>query len=157
MSTASLHRELLRAVDAGLVTRDTERRPHVYRADRTSPLHDAVASLLRMTVGVEQQLRDLLLATPGIEAAAIHGSWPSGEARPGSDIDLLVVADTVDRRRLRASLRELERTIGRRIDLMLLARHELADLMRDDNPFLRLVLERPLVNLVGDAAALARA
>jgi len=155
MSAASLHRELLRAVEAGLVERDDTRRPHVFRAARAEPMHGLVAGLLRMTVGVERELRELLLATPGVEAAAIHGSWASGAARAGSDLDLLVIGKDVDGRGLRAALREVSERIGRRVDLLLVEAGDFAALAHGENPFLRLVLERPLIDLVGDARALA--
>lgn len=155
MSKASLHRELLRAVDAGLVERDESRRPHEFHAVRSNAMYEPVVALLRMTVGIEQELRELLLATPGVDFAAIHGSWAGNTARPASDIDLLVVGDGVDGRRLRANLRKLGRRIGREIDLTLVPRRDFEELLHDENPFLRIVLERPLVNLVGDAAGLA--
>jgi predicted nucleotidyltransferase len=157
MSAASLHRELLRALEAGLVERDETRRPHVFRAARDSPVYEPLTALLQITVGVEQELRDLLLGTPGVKAAAIHGSWANGTARASSDVDLLVIGEDVDARRLRADLRKLGGRIGRRIDLLLVERGALHDLVRSDNPFLRLVIDRPLVNLVGDVRALAAA
>jgi predicted nucleotidyltransferase len=153
LSKASLHRELLRAVDAGIVERDQSRRPHEFRAVRSSPLYEPVAALLQMTVGVEQGLRELLLITPGVAAAALYGSWADSSARPTSDIDLLVVGDDVDARGLRANLRKLGRRIGREIDLVLIPRRDFEVLLRDENPFLRVVLEGPIVNLVGDVAA----
>jgi predicted nucleotidyltransferase len=155
MSKASLHRELRRAMDAGLVERDESRRPHEFRAVRTSPMYEPVATLLRMTVGIEQSLRELLLATPGVEAAVLHGSWADGTARVGSDIDLLVVGEDVDARPLRRKLKDQGRRMGREIDLTLVPRPDFAALLRDENPFLRTVLARPHVSLVGDVAALA--
>jgi len=156
MSKASLHRELLRATDAGLVDRDESRRPHVFRAARSSPMYDAVASLLRMTVGAEIDIQQLLAATPRVQAAAIHGSWADDRARPSSDIDLIVVGD-VDGRRLRAQLRKLGTKLGREIDLTLLTSSNFAELVRSENPFLRVVLDRPFVNVVGDISDLADA
>jgi predicted nucleotidyltransferase len=155
MSKASLHRELRRAVDAGLVERDESRRPHEFRAVQTNRMYEPVTALVRMTVGIEQSLRELLLSTPGVEAAVLHGSWAEGTARARSDIDLLVVSDDLDARALRRTLREEGRQLGREIDLTLLSSGEFADLMRDESPFLRTVLDRPRVNLVGDITALA--
>jgi predicted nucleotidyltransferase len=157
MSGASLHRELLRAVDAGLVARDDARRPHEFRADRSSPMHEPLAALLRMTVGIEEDLRRLLLGTPGIDAAALHGSWADNTARPDSDLDLLVVGDGIDARRLRASLREWGGQIGREVDLLLIPRRDFEDLVSGENPFLRIILARPLVHLIGEVGELVPA
>jgi predicted nucleotidyltransferase len=155
MSTASLHRELMRAVEAGLVERDDSRRPHEFRAASSSPMVEPLAALLRMTVGAEVAIAELLSELPAVEAAAIHGSWVEHRVRPSSDIDLLVVGD-LDGRQLRSKLRRLGKALGREIDLTLVSQADFAQLVRSDNPFVRVVLERPRLDLIGDVGRLAK-
>jgi predicted nucleotidyltransferase len=149
MSPASLHRELDRAETAGLVVRDVSRRPYVYRADTSSPLFDPLHALLRMTVGVETELANALAEIDGVQAAVIYGSRAAEASRARSDIDLLVIGNP-DERRLRSTLRRLGKTLGHQIDLTLLRHREFLDLVREDNPFLRTILSRPRIALVGD-------
>src|SRR5215210_1269743 len=111
---ASVHRELQRAVAAGLVTRDGSRRPHEFRAATDSPVYQPLRDLLELTVGVESQLRELLANEGGVEAAVLHGSWARAEAGPGSDVDVVVVGDP-DLTHLRRAVRDLGRSSGRRI------------------------------------------
>src|SRR4051794_15138056 len=48
---SSVHRELGRAERAGIVDRDSESRPHAFRAAEESPLFAPLADLLELTVG----------------------------------------------------------------------------------------------------------
>lgn len=149
MSAASLHRELERAEAAGLIAKDDSRRPFVYRPDTDSPLLSAITDLLEMTVGAEREIARVLAEIEGVRAAAIFGSRASATDRPRSDIDLLVIGEP-DERQLRSTLRRLGKRLGRQIDLTLLRPKQLAELVRDENPFLATVLDRPRQDLIGN-------
>src|SRR4051794_38935863 len=75
----SVHRELNRAVQAGLISRDTQRRPHGFRAATESALYRPLRKLLELTVGVEAELRRVFEGEEDIELALIHGSWARGQ------------------------------------------------------------------------------
>lgn len=145
---SSVHRELMRAIDAGLVVRDTSARPHDFRAASEDSLFEPLAELLRRSVGVEEQLRKAL-EVPGVTAALIHGSWAGGARRPDSDIDVLVVGD-VGIRALRRRVRPIGKAVGRNIDLTVVSAKELRRLRAEDSGFLRGLTGAPVVELVGD-------
>jgi predicted nucleotidyltransferase len=147
---SSVHRELTRAEAAGIVRRDAAVRPHRYVAATDEPLHEPLAALLQRTVGVEGHLRDAL-DRPGVLAAVIYGSWVSGNRRPDSDIDVLVVGDA-DLRELRRLVRPIGKAAGRTIDLTLLDADEFRGLLADRSSFARRVLEAPTTPLIGDLA-----
>jgi predicted nucleotidyltransferase len=113
-----------------------------------------LASLLRRSVGVEEQLR-AALERPDVLAAVIHGSWAGGARRPDSDIDVLVVGDA-DLRELRRLVRPVGKTAGRTIDLTVVTAEEVRKLLADQSSFLRRVLAAPTTPLVGDLASIAR-
>jgi len=146
--TSSVHRELGRAEAAGIVEREARMRPHRFRAATQDSLYGPLAALLRQTVGVEEELRKRL-DRDDVEAALIHGSWASGRRRPDSDIDVLVVG-RADLRALRKVLRPVGEAAGRRIDLTLLSRAELDDLVARGGSFARGLLDGPVVPLLGD-------
>ncbi|MCA1679168.1 MAG: nucleotidyltransferase domain-containing protein [Actinobacteria bacterium] len=108
---SSVHRELNRAAKAGIIGRDATARPHQFRAVTDEPLYEPLATLLRRSVGVEEQLR-AALEDADVIAAVVYGSWASGARRPDSDIDVLVVGGA-DLRELRRRLRP----IGKRASL----------------------------------------
>jgi predicted nucleotidyltransferase len=150
----SVHRELHRALDSGLIVRDPVGRTYVYRAAVDSPLFDPLSLLLERTVGVEQQIRAALEGLPGVDAAFIHGSFARGaKIRPLSDVDLLVLGN-VDHRSLRRRLRAVERRSGREIDVRAYQPAEFAALTSAGNSFARGILRGPVRPLIGSSADL---
>jgi predicted nucleotidyltransferase len=150
---SSVHRELGRAVDAGIVSRDATARPFRFRAATDEPLNEPLATLLRRSVGVEEELRRAL-DRAGVSAAAIHGSWVRGTRRPGSDVDVVVIGDA-DLRELRRAVRPVGQMSGRTIDLTLLSEEEFRELTAERSSFARRLLEAPTTPLVGDLASFA--
>jgi predicted nucleotidyltransferase len=155
VTVAGVHKELSRLVSAGLVEAEDVGRTRVFRAARESPLYAPLRSLLERTVGVEEILRDRLTRLDGVEAAAIYGSWASGEVRPESDIDLLVIGE-VDYGELASVVTEAERRAGREIGLSLFSRDELRQHLQRAG-FLSRVLGGELIELVGSIREVARA
>ncbi len=150
---ASVHRELHRALDAGLVERDASQRPHRYEGSVDSPLHDALRELLARTVGLEEELRHLLDQDAGVEAAVIHGSWAAGRIRPDSDLDVLVVGDA-DLSALRRAALKVGRRAGRQVDITLLRPDEFRSGVKQENGFLAKIVDGPTKPLVGELQAL---
>jgi predicted nucleotidyltransferase len=147
--SSSVHRELHRLLDAGLVSRDVRQRPHAFRAASNAPAYAPLRELIELTAGVPQRLADELEHVGGIVAAAIHGSWAAGKIRPDSDLDVIVVTDG-DRRAAQQAVRRVGRSIGREVDASVLTRASLEDLRRARNPFLGRILHGPRIDVVGD-------
>lgn len=145
---SSIHRELKRAEDAGIITRDSTVRPHQFRAAPDEPFVDPLKALIAGTVGVETELRRSL-DRPDVESAVIHGSWATGKRRPDSDIDVLVVGNA-ELRDLRRAVRPIGKTAGRTVDLTVVTADEFRSLVRERSSFARRVLEAPTIPLVGD-------
>jgi predicted nucleotidyltransferase len=150
---SSVHRELARAQDAGVIRRDDTSRPHRFSAATDDPAYPSLADLLRRTVGVENELRTLL-DRRDIAAAVIHGSWASGARRPDSDIDVLVVGDAT-LRDLRRLMRRVERSTDRAIDLTLVREDEFRRLLEDRSSFARRLMDEPVITLVGELSKVA--
>jgi predicted nucleotidyltransferase len=149
---SSVHRELTRATEAGIVTRDPSVRPHRFAAAADDPLYEPLATLLRRSVGVEAQLR-AVLDRPDVDVASIFGSWASGIRGPASDIDVLVVGD-VNVRELRRDVRPIGRMAGRSIDLTVFSLAEFRKLVAERSSFARTILDAPTTPLVGDLGSL---
>jgi predicted nucleotidyltransferase len=149
---ASVHRELVRARDAGVIVREAVGRTQFYRPATDSPLYEPLRELLKRTVGVDAELHAALAEEPNVVAAAVHGSHARGTGvRPQSDVDLLVVGD-VDYRRLRKRLRDVERHTGRRVDPVIYSTAEARELYRAGNGFIKSVLDGPRNDIVGNLA-----
>jgi predicted nucleotidyltransferase len=151
---SSVHRELSRTEDAGLVVRDATARPHRFAAAPDDPMYEPLAELLNRSVGVEAELRSAL-DRPDVIAAVIYGSWPRGTRRPGSDIDVLVVGNA-SLRDLRRVVRPIGKAAGRTVDVTLLSPEEFSRMRDEGAGYLRSVLDEPTTALVGDLAGVAR-
>ena len=114
---ASVHREVARAVAAGLVTSRLVGRTRLIRAEPASPYFSGLSDVLVKAFGVPWVLGQALAGVSGIDAAYVYGSWAarfSGEEgdRPVGDIDLLVLGGP-DRDEVYAAASSAERRLGR--------------------------------------------
>jgi len=150
---SSVHRELRRFVDAGLVSRDARKRPYAYRAATDAPAYQPLRELLELTSGVPLRISTQLADVPGVVAAAIHGSWAAGRLRPDSDIDVIVVTDG-DRRVAQRAVRRVGREVGRDVDASVLSVDDFKQLLESRNPFLGKILHGPRIDVVGDLRGL---
>lgn len=148
---ATLHRELTRLEQAGLIQHDRVGNAKRYVAATDSPLHNPLRELLECTLGVEPLLRQRLEDVEGVTAAAIFGSWAAGETNEDSDIDLLVIGE-MDRDGLLSAVREVESQAHREIDVTAYRADEFARRRDEGSGFLRTVLRGPLIELVGKVA-----
>ncbi|HEV2952700.1 MAG TPA: nucleotidyltransferase domain-containing protein [Candidatus Dormibacteraeota bacterium] len=149
VSRATTDREVAALVGAGLVKVDTVGRTRVFSASEDSPLHAPLHALLERTFGVEIRLGDGLEAVPGIEAAAIYGSWAGGGVGPSSDIDVLVVGD-VDHGRIAEVAMSVSEAVGREINVMTLTGPEMEARIEAGDRFLTAVLGGKVLNLIGN-------
>jgi DNA-binding transcriptional ArsR family regulator len=91
-SASSLHRELVRLADAGLLLRNQCGNQVLYRANRDCPVFTELSGLFRKTGGLADILRQALgHLSEQIELALIFGSVARGEESSHSDIDILVI------------------------------------------------------------------
>jgi len=140
-------RELRRLEAAGILTAETIGRARRYRVDEASPIAAEVRSLVAKTIGIEARLRAALATVQGVEEAELYGSYARGTDRSTSDLDVLVVG-AVDRATLSDRLLDLERDLGRDINVTAYERSELDALRRAGDPFLADVFENPRIRLL---------
>jgi hypothetical protein len=89
----SVHLELNRLANAGLLTEQEEGLVKYYAANRASPVYPEVRRLILKTTGLGDMLRKNLRSLGMIEQAFVFGSAASGSEIAGSDIDLMVVGE----------------------------------------------------------------
>lgn len=96
---STLHREVVRLDQAGLITSRTLGRTRLVRANTSHPATSALTRLLEVTFGPREIIAQEF-AIPGAEQVVIFGSWAARYAGepgpPPHDIDVLVVGK-VDR------------------------------------------------------------
>lgn len=142
----SVHREIERALAAGLVSERLVGRTRVIRADTTSPYFAGLSDVLVKAFGAPWVIGDALKGIFGIAAAYIYGSWAarySGNAgeRPVGDIDLLVLGNP-NREKVYAAASSVERRLGRQVQVTIRSADWLAD---GSGTFHDTVSSRPLI------------
>lgn len=92
---ASVHRETLRLIVAGILIDRYVGRTRLVKANTAARLFAPLRELIQATYGVQPVLEELLEDAEGVEKAFIFGSWAARHAgEPGPephDIDLLLV------------------------------------------------------------------
>ena len=119
ISYATVHREIGRLKDAGLVVDHRVGNTRVVRANDKSPYFEPLRTLLEVAFGAEPLLRERLARVPGVQAAALYGSYAarrSGQTGTSPvDIDVLVVGRP-DMNVLYSECEEVARAVGREVN-----------------------------------------
>jgi hypothetical protein len=144
----SVHREVQRAEQAGLVKSRKVRNTRLVRANTESPYYTGLADVLTKAFGVPAVLADSLADVGGVGEAYIYGSWAARRAgqpgvRPVGDIDLLVLGEP-DRDHMYDALSRAERLLGRSVQVTIRS----ADwLTAGSGSFHQSITSRPMVRL----------
>lgn len=150
-SATIVGRELKSLEQAGILRSERIGSVRRYRVDERSPIASEIRSLVQKTVGVEARLRDALADLAGIEEAFLFGSYARGDERATSDLDLMVIGP-VDQEALSERLVDVERDLGRDVNVVTYERDELDRARRRDDRFVVDVVEGPRVQLVHQAS-----
>lgn len=145
-SATIVGQELDRLEQTGILTSERIGRARRYRVDDRSPIAAEIRALVQKTIGIEGLLRDALSGVPGIEEAFLYGSYVRGDERATSDLDLFVVG-SVDQELLTERLADVERDLGRDVNVTTYERAELERLREAHDLFIETVLEGPRVPL----------
>jgi predicted nucleotidyltransferase len=153
--SGAVQRELARLTQSGLVTVRAIGSQKHYQANPLSPVFAELCAIIRKTVGLAEPLRKALepVATR-IDAAFVFGSVAGGTDTAGSDIDLMIVSDTLGYADVYPILEAASAELARPVNPTILTRKDLERRLRDDGAFTKRVLERPRIWLIGDDDAL---
>jgi predicted nucleotidyltransferase len=148
--TGGTHRVLTRLASAGLVTVSRAGNQKHYQANRSAPVFHELHRLVIKTVGVVDPLRRALAPAAGdIRAAFVYGSVADGSATAASDVDLMVLSDTLTHAEVFEWLRPVEAMLARTVNATVMAPDEWSRMRADRDSFASRVAERPRLWLVG--------
>lgn len=148
--SGAVQRELTRLAQSGLLTVRTVGNQKHYRANPASPIYAELCGIATKTVGLAEPLRQALgsLASQ-IGAAFVYGSVAKREDTASSDIDLMLVSDTLTYGDTFAALEAASAQLGRPVNPTILSRGELRKRVKADDAFLTRVLAQPKIWLIG--------
>jgi len=115
--TGAVHRQLTRLEAAGWVTTTRIGNQKHYQANADCPAFEELRSLIAKTIGLVEPLRRALEPLlSDIQVAFVYGSIAKGRDTATSDIDLLVIGDTVAYPEVFAAIQRAEAELGRSIN-----------------------------------------
>jgi predicted nucleotidyltransferase len=148
--SGTVQRELARLEQSELVTvRRVGSQKH-YQANSASPLFSELTSIARKTVALAEPLRAALKPLASrIDAAFVYGSVAKRADTATSDIDLMVVSESLTYAEIFVALEKLSAKFGRKINPTVYTREEIAKRRREGQAFVTRVLRQPKVWIIG--------
>jgi predicted nucleotidyltransferase len=148
--SGAAQRELARLEESGLVVARRIGHQRHYQANAASPLFSDLRNIVLKTVGLAEPLRDALKPlSRAIRAAFVYGSVAKATDQAGSDIDLMIVSDSLTYGDVFGALERVSRTLGRRVNPTVYSVAEFSKRARDENVFVTRVLNGPKVWVIG--------
>jgi predicted nucleotidyltransferase len=154
--SGAVQRELAQLAAAGLVTVTRIGNQKHYQANAAAPVFEELRSLVLKTSGLVDVLRTALAPLAGqVQLAFVFGSVAKATDTVTSDIDLLIVSDTLAYGELFAALEPATDRLQRTVNPTLYSRSEIDSRLRAGNPFLERVLAQPKLWVIGEIDGLA--
>lgn len=153
--SGAVQRELKRLENSGLLTTERRGNQKHYQANPASPIHQELCGIVQKTFGLAGPLRDALQPfVENIQAAFIYGSVAKNQDSAASDIDLMIVSETLAYADLYEKLANVESFLGRQINPTLYSQQQIQQRITADNAFVTRVLKQPKIWLIGDEHAI---
>ena len=154
--SGAVQRELARLADSGLVTVTRVGTQKHYQANPESPIFAELCSIVQKTVGLAEPLREALApVAKHITAAFVYGSVAKRQDTATSDIDLMVVSDSLAYADLFTVLEQATQRLGRTVNPTVYSSQELRKRVRADHAFIKRVLAQPKLWVIGEEHDLA--
>lgn len=154
--TGAVQRELARLEASGLVHVKRVGNQKHYQANAMSPVYAELRGLVLKTSGLVDVLRVALQPLAArIEVAFVYGSVARQQDTAGSDIDLMVISDTLTYAEIFAALEPAANQLARAVNPTVYTRREIDKRLRADNAFVKRVWSQPRLWVIGEAHELA--
>lgn len=154
--TGATHRQLQQLTAAGLLTVTPVGNQKYYQANRASPIFHELHSIVLKTIGLAQPLREALAPIEDrVLAAFVYGSLAAGTERAESDVDLMVISDSLDYAAAFELLQPVEQILARKINPTVMRPDDWARKRDTSDSFASRVAVGPKIWVTGDEAALA--
>ena len=148
--SGAVQREVARLAGSGLLRVEKSGNQKLYSANPASPIHAELVAIVRKTFGLAEPLKEALAHLGSqLDLAFIYGSVARGEDTSASDVDLLLVSETLGYADVMAALHPAIERLGRQVNPTIYTRDELARRLRDGNAFVTKLLAQPKLWLIG--------
>lgn len=145
----SVHRELKRLAESGILIREPAANQVLYQANRECPIYPELAAIFVKTAGLADVLREALSPLAAdIDLALVFGSIAQGTQTVSSDVDLLVVgkasfADVVN------ATAPCQERLGREVNPVVMTPSDFARKCRQEDRFITRIMKESKIFVMG--------
>ena len=151
VGSGAVQRELASLSQSGLVTVKPVGNQKHYQANPASPIYDELCGMVRKTVGLAEPLRAALAPlAPQIKAAFVYGSVAKKEDTASSDIDLMLVSDTLSFADTILALQAATELLGREVNPNIFTPQDFTKRLQEGSSFVSRVMAQPKVWLIAE-------
>lgn len=148
--TGAVQRDLEKLASVGFITIKQIGNQKHYQANRKSLLYSELHAIVIKTFGLADVLCSALEPmTSNIHIAFIYGSIAKQEDTVNSDIDVMLLSDSLTYADLYPLLEKTETQFGRSINPTIYTPLEWTRKLKEGNNFIRKILEQPKIFLIG--------
>jgi predicted nucleotidyltransferase len=153
--TGAVQRELASLAHAGLLTVAAQGNQKHYKANTAAPVFEELRGLVLKTSGLVDVLRSHLASLAGqIDAAFVYGSVSKRQDTAASDVDLMVITDSLGYADVFPLMEDAGARLGRKVNPTIYTRAELAKRIKQKNAFATRVLAQKKLWVIGSEEAL---
>ena len=146
----AVQRELIRLKSSELVTVTKVGNQKHYQASSDSPIYEELCSIIKKTVGLHAPLQSAIEKVQDrLELAILYGSTVKGNDTAKSDVDVLVVAESISLEEMFKLFSPVEKYLDRKINCTIYSPREFDDRRRKESAFISSIIKRPHVILAG--------
>jgi predicted nucleotidyltransferase len=148
--SGAVQREIARLEQSGLVTMRRSGAQKHYQANADSPLFDELCSIVRKTLGLAEPIRVALSTLkPEIRVAFVYGSVAKRKDTAASDIDLMVLSDSLTYSEVMGVLDMPSTQLGRTVNPTIYSGADWSKRIKEGNAFVTRVLQQPKLWIIG--------
>ncbi len=148
--SGAAQRELAKLEGSGLIVARRIGHQKHYQANANSPLFSELRNIVLKTVGLTEPLRDALKpVASAVRAAFVYGSVAKATDQAASDIDLMIISDSLTYGDVFGALERVTRAVGRQVNPTVYTATEFSMRARTENAFVMRVLEQPKLWVIG--------
>ena len=148
--SGAAQRELAKLEGSGLIVARRIGHQKHYQANAASPLFSELRNIVLKTVGLAEPIRAALTPISAASRAAfVYGSVARASDQSASDIDLMIISDSLTYGDVFGALERVTRTVGRKVNPTVYTAAEFSNRARTENAFVTRVLEQPKLWVIG--------
>ncbi len=155
-SLAQVQYALERIEEAGLVSKKKSGNRLYYRAEKSHPAFEDLKRAFLKTVALGDVIREALKPLEKkIQFAFVYGSIATGQDRPDSDLDLLLIG-SITLKDIANAVTDLSETLKREVNPVNYTQETFVARLQEGNRFVQELLETPKIWLMGNEDEFAR-